>query len=241
MELRRSVDRPCRLRDRTFSPTPVTNISRIGFFQSYYALIVRGRMQKGESVLIHAGTGGVGQAAISIALHMGCTVFTTVGTQAKRDFLKQRFPQLTDDYIGNSRDTSFEQMVLRKTLGRGVDLVLNSLAEEKLQASVRCLAKHGRFLEIGKVDFSNNNPLGMSFFLKNITFHGILLDALFDTHSSDKKELVRLLYDGIKSGAVRPLPATVFSENQIEQAFRFIATGKHIGKVRCWKPGSKSE
>lgn len=188
-------------------------------------------MRPGESVLIHAGTGGVGQAAISIALHMGCTVFTTVGTQAKRDFLKERFPQLTDDYIGNSRDTSFEQLVLKKTEGRGVDMVLNSLAEEKLQASVRCLAKHGRFLEIGKVDFSNNNPLGMSFFLKNITFHGILLDALFDSQSDDKKELVRLLYEGMKNGAVRPLPATVFSETQVEQAFRYIATGKHIGKV----------
>lgn len=188
-------------------------------------------MQPGESVLIHAGTGGVGQAAISIALHMGCKVFTTVGTQAKRDFLKERFPQLTDDCIGNSRDTSFEQMVLTKTKGRGVDLVLNSLAEEKLQASVRCLARHGRFLEIGKVDFSNNNPLGMSFFLKNITFHGILLDALFDSQSADKTELVRLLYEGMKSGAVRPLPATVFTENQVEQAFRYIATGKHIGKV----------
>lgn len=203
----------------------------VAYATSYYALVVRGRMQKGDSVLIHAGTGGVGQAAISIALSMGCTVFTTVGTTQKRDFLKKRFPQLTDEFIGNSRDTSFEQLVLKKTEGRGVDLVLNSLAEEKLQASVRCLARHGRFLEIGKVDFSNNNPLGMSFFLKNITFHGILLDALFDSNSADKTELVRLLYEGMKSGAVKPLPATVFTENQVEQAFRYIATGKHIGKV----------
>ncbi|KAJ9575473.1 hypothetical protein L9F63_007678, partial [Diploptera punctata] len=198
---------------------------------SYYALVVRGRMRRGESVLIHAGTGGVGQASISIALHMGCTVFTTVGSKEKREFLKKRFPQLTDRNICNSRDTTFEQQILTETNGRGVDLVLNSLAEEKLQASVRCLAKDGRFLEIGKFDLSNNNPLGMSVFLKNTTFHGILLDALFESTCEDKKEVVRLLSEGIKSGAVRPLPSTVFSESQIEQAFRFIATGKHIGKV----------
>ncbi|XP_060535886.1 fatty acid synthase [Cylas formicarius] len=198
---------------------------------SYYALIVRGRMQPGESVLIHAGTGGVGQASIAIALHMGCKVFTTVSSQAKKDFLKKTFPQLTDDNIGNSRDTSFEQLVLTQTDGRGVDLVLNSLAAHQLQASVRCLAIGGRFLEIGKVDLSNNSPLGMSVFLKNTTFHGILLDALFDSDSAEKKEVMRLVSDGIASGAVKPLPKTVFNENQVEQAFRYMASGKHIGKV----------
>ncbi|CAG9771106.1 unnamed protein product [Ceutorhynchus assimilis] len=198
---------------------------------SYYALIVRGKMQPGESVLVHAGTGGVGQASIAIALHMGCKVFTTVSSQAKRDFLKQTFPQLTDDNIGNSRDTSFEQLILTQTNGRGVDLVLNSLAAHQLQASVRCLAIGGRFLEIGKVDLSNNSPLGMSIFLKNTTFHGILLDALFDSDCPEKTEVMRLVSEGIKSGAVRPLPKTVYNENQVEQAFRYMASGKHIGKV----------
>lgn len=73
----------------------------------------------------------------------------------------------------------------------------------------------------------------MAFFLKNTTFHGILLDALFEAGSDnkDKKEVVRLVTEGIKSGAVQPLPATVFSETQAEQGFRFMASGKHIGKV----------
>lgn len=143
------------------------------------------------------------------------------------------FSQLTDKNISNSRNTSFERHVLRETKGRGVDLVLNSLAEDKLQASVRCLAKDGRFLEIGKLDLSNNSSLGMSVFLKNTTFHGILLDSLFDAQSNneEKKEVVRLLSEGIKNGAVHPLPATVFFESQVEQAFRYMASGKHIGKV----------
>lgn len=72
---------------------------------------------------------------------------------------------------------------------------------------------------------------GMAVFLKNTTFHGILLDALFDTDSAEKREVVRLVSEGIENGAVRPLPCTVYGEQQIEQAFRYMATGKHIGKV----------
>ena len=78
--------------------------------------------------------------------------------------------QLTDHNIGNSRDTSFEQLVMSETNGRGVDLVLNSLAEEKLQASVRCLAPGGRFLEIGKFDLDNNSHLGRLYFINLFHF-----------------------------------------------------------------------
>lgn len=197
----------------------------------YYALVVRGLMKKGESILIHAGSGGVGQAAISVALHHGLMVYTTVGSEEKQEFLKKTFPQLTDAQIGNSRDTSFEQFIMRATKGRGVDLVLNSLAEEKLLASIRCLGLNGRFLEIGKFDLNSNSPLGMSVFLKNTSFHGILLDSVMDGDEKTIKMIVDLVAEGIKNGAVRPLQTTVFNDQQIEQAFRFMASGKHIGKV----------
>ncbi|XP_045425730.1 fatty acid synthase [Lemur catta] len=198
---------------------------------AYYSLVVRGRMQRGETVLIHSGSGGVGQAAISIALSLGCRVFTTVGSAEKRTYLQARFPQLSSTSFANSRDTSFEQHVLQHTGGRGVDLVLNSLAEEKLQASVRCLAQHGRFLEIGKFDLSNNHPLGMAIFLKNVTFHGILLDALFEEASDSWREVAALLRAGIRDGVVQPLKCTVFHKAQVEGAFRYMAQGRHIGKV----------
>ncbi|XP_060027688.1 fatty acid synthase [Erinaceus europaeus] len=198
---------------------------------AYYSLVVRGRARRGETILIHSGSGGVGQAAISIALSLGCRVFTTVGSAEKRAYLQARFPQLDDTSFANSRDTSFEQHVLRHTAGKGVDLVLNSLAEEKLQASVRCLALHGRFLEIGKFDLSNNHPLGMAIFLKNISFHGILLDALFDENNSDWQEVSGLLRAGIRDGVVQPLKCTLFSKEHVEDAFRYMAQGKHIGKV----------
>jgi fatty acid synthase, animal type len=125
----------------------------------YYALVVRGRMRAGESLLVHAGSGGVGQAAINVALHMGCTVFVTVGTPEKKQFIRTNFPQIPEENIGNSREITFEQMILERTDGKGVDLVLNSLAGDKLQASLRCLAMHGRFLEIGKVIKNASNSL----------------------------------------------------------------------------------
>lgn len=198
---------------------------------AYYSLVVRGRIQRGETVLIHSGSGGVGQAAIAIALSLGCRVFTTVGSAEKRAYLQARFPQLDGSSFANSRDTSFERHVLQHTAGKGVDLVLNSLAEEKLQASVRCLAQHGRFLEIGKFDLSNNHPLGMAVFLKNVTFHGILLDALFDGAAPSWREVAALLRAGIRDGVVRPLKCTVFPKARVEDAFRYMAQGKHIGKV----------
>ncbi|XP_044017899.1 fatty acid synthase-like [Aphidius gifuensis] len=197
----------------------------------YYALYMSGNMKRGDKVLIHAGSGGVGQAAITLALHEGCEVFTTVGTPEKRKFIREKFPQVSDDHIGNSRDTSFEHMIMTVTNGKGVDIVLNSLAEEKLQASIRCLGNRGRFLEIGKFDMANDTPVGMSAFMKEISFHGILLDHVFDGTQEMKLHLNNLLQNGLDKGIIKPLTRTVFSKDQIETAFRYMGAGKHIGKV----------
>uniref|UniRef100_A0A0N4ZTR7 Fatty acid synthase n=1 Tax=Parastrongyloides trichosuri TaxID=131310 RepID=A0A0N4ZTR7_PARTI len=201
---------------------------------AYYALVMRGQIRKTDKVLIHGGSGGVGQAAIAIALSYGCEVFTTVGSDEKKEFLKKRFPQLTDKHFANSRKANFETYIRRVTRGKGVNIVLNSLAQDMLQASVRCIAQHGRFLEIGKVDLSQNSPLGMAVFLKNVTFHGILLDAVMDTSVGCKEDWLQvseLLKNGIKNGVVQPLPYSSFSSEKAEEAFRFMSAGKHIGKV----------
>jgi len=133
----------------------------VAYTTAYYALVVRGRIQAGETVLVHSGSGAVGQAAISVALQHGCRVLTTVGSATKQKYLQQRFPQLNDSSFADSRDSNFWRTILKLTGGRGVDVVLNSLAEDKLQSSVRLVAQFGRFLEIGKFDLTNNAPLGM--------------------------------------------------------------------------------
>ncbi|XP_075559945.1 fatty acid synthase-like [Dermacentor variabilis] len=206
----------------------------VAYSTAYYALVVRADIHPGESLLIHSGSGGVGQAAIRIALSMGCTVFTTVGSHEKREFLKRRFPVLQERNFANSRDLSFAEHIMCETKGRGVDLVLNSLAEEKLQASVSCLAKHGRFVEIGKFDLFENNNLGMSVFLQDVSFHGVMLDSLLHdstTALAHKRRVTELVSQGIKSGVVQPLDVIKFTREHTEEAFRFIASGKQIGKV----------
>ncbi|CAH0548595.1 unnamed protein product [Brassicogethes aeneus] len=196
-----------------------------------YGLFSRAGMKKGDKILIHSGTGGVGQAAIQLALHFGCQVFTTVGTQEKRDFIKKKFPQLTDNRIGNSRDTSFETLIMQETKGEGVDLVLNSLAEEKLQASVRCLGFGGKFVEIGKFDLANDNRLKLLDFAKEQSFHGVMLDSIFAESPSTKKKVCVLFEQCMKNGAIKPLNRTIFKDDELEKAFRHMTTGKHMGKV----------
>ncbi|CAH2098693.1 unnamed protein product [Euphydryas editha] len=206
----------------------------VAYATAYFALVMIGNIHKGESILIHAGSGAVGQAAINVALYYGLEVFTTVGSQEKRDFIKRLYPQIKDSHIGNSRDTSFEGMIKEQTNGKGIDLVLNSLSDDKLQASVRCLGYRGRFLEIGKFNISNNTFIDMNYFLNEISFHGIVLDYMLDGTSSGEefaKTLGHLMSSGIESGAVRPLTYCTFEKDQIETAFRYMAAGKHIGKI----------
>ncbi|XP_043664579.1 fatty acid synthase-like [Vespula pensylvanica] len=195
------------------------------------ALYINGEMQKGDKILIHAGSGGIGQAAINLALREGCEVFTTVGSLEKHKFIKETFPSIDDNHIGNSRDTSFEKMILQQTDGAGVDIVLNSLAEDKLQASLRCLAHRGRFLEIGKFDFAANNQINIRIFMKGISFHGIMLDKIIDTNDKVKNEISSIFNILLKENAIKPIIRTVFEKYQVETAFRFMAAGKHMGKV----------
>ncbi|KAL2715899.1 fatty acid synthase-like [Vespula squamosa] len=195
------------------------------------ALYINGDMQKGDKILIHAGSGGIGQAAINLALREGCEVFTTVGSPEKRKFIKETFPTIDDNHIGNSRDTSFEKMILLQTEGAGVDIILNSLAEDKLQASLRCLTHRGRFLEIGKFDLAANNQFNIKIFTNGISFHCVMLDKIINTNDTVKKRISSIFNKLIKENAIKPILRTVFGKHQVETAFRFMAAGKHMGKV----------
>ncbi|XP_031638918.1 fatty acid synthase-like, partial [Contarinia nasturtii] len=196
----------------------------------YYAYFFGKSVMRNNSILIHAGSGGIGLAAIRIALAYGLEVFTTVSTQQKRKFILGLFPQLKEENIGNSRDCSFEQLVMRRTKGRGVDFVLNSLSDDKLAASVRCLARGGTFLEIGKFDIMNNSSLGMSAFQNETTFRAVFADNLIDM-PEERKIIYELIDKDLRTGIIQPLHSTAFQVNEIEQAYRYMSTGKHVGKV----------
>ena len=152
----------------------------------YYAFFFSIQIQEGKSILIHAGSGGIGLAAIRVAFAYGLEVFTTVSTEEKKNYLLKEYPQLKPENIGNSRDTSFEDMIMERTQGKGVDYVLNSLADEKLHASIRCLGKGGKFLEIGKFDMANDTKIGLGNFLNELSFHSVMLDTIFLSSKEEK-------------------------------------------------------
>ncbi|GAB6033129.1 hypothetical protein CHUAL_012739 [Chamberlinius hualienensis] len=197
----------------------------------YYALVVRGDLTQRERVLIHSGSGGIGQAAIAVALSYDCEVFTTVGSEEKKEFLLKRFPKLKASNIFSSKGIAFENDIKFATDDKGVDIVLNYLSGERQKASMRILGKDGRFLEIGGYDLSSNTQIGMGLFIKNASFHGIFVDSLFDETHLDRQAVSELVTKGIKDGVVKPLTRHVYSKDEAETAFRFMASGKHIGKV----------
>jgi fatty acid synthase len=202
------------------------------YLTAYVALVDRARLKPGQSILIHSGTGGVGQAAIRLALSLGLEIFTTVGSDEKRAHLRKLFPQIPDSHIGNSHDTSFELMVSRETNAEGVDAVLNSLAGELLETGMRLLRRHGHFLEIGKYDMAENNRLSMAAFLHDVTFHGVGIDNLLAYPNPERvNRAVGLLEQGIRDGVVQPLETTVFEASEIVAAARHMARGAHVGKI----------
>ncbi|KAK5987499.1 Hybrid PKS-NRPS synthetase pynA [Cladobotryum mycophilum] len=198
---------------------------------AWYALADTGRLSKGETVLIHAAAGGVGQMAVQIAQRAGAHVFATVGSAEKRRLLKEVYG-LKDDQIFSSRDASFAKDVMAATNGKGVDVVLNSLAGPLLHASWSCLAPFGRFLEIGKRDIHENSRIGMDPFRRNVMFASIDLVTMFEKNEALGARLFKECFDLVVSGEIR-IPATIaeVSYADVIKGFRLLQMGKHTGKV----------
>lgn len=201
------------------------------FLTAYYALVTAGGLVKGETILIHAAAGGVGQAAIILAQHIDAEIFATVGSDEKKQLVMEQYG-IAEDHIFSSRDTSFAKGVMRCTAGKGVDVVLNSLAGEALRLSWHCLAKFGRFLEIGKNDMFANTGLDMKPLLDNKSYIGV---NLLDFENNPTPRAVKLWSDVskiIQDGSLKPVaPILQFGMADVEKAFRFMQAGKHMGKV----------
>ena len=110
-------------------------------------------------------------------------------------------------------------------------LVLNSLTDEKLDAGYEVLANGGRFVEIGKFDMVNNKQLGMFDFLKDISFIGISVDVALIDKPMFAKEFFSWMHSNCNNGCVKPYNKIVFNANEADKAFRYMTTGKHIGKI----------
>jgi myxalamid-type polyketide synthase MxaB len=199
----------------------------IAFLTAHYALNYLGRMRKGEKVLIHAGAGGVGLAAIQLAQQAGVEIFATAGSAEKREFLRK----LGVQHVMDSRSLDFVEQIMAATKGQGVDLVLNSLAGEFIPKSLSVLAPYGRFLEIGKIDIYQDTKLGLSPFQKNLSYFAIDLDRLIRERPELLRSLFLELIGYFQEGKLKPLPHTIFPLQEAVSAFRYMAQRKNIGKV----------
>ncbi len=196
------------------------------FLTTNYAINHLARMQPAEKILIHAGTGGVGQAAIQISQHLGLKIFSTAGTPEKRQMLADAgVPHVMD-----SRSLDFADEIMEITQGKGVDAVLNSLAGEFIPKNFSVLAPFGRFLEIGKIDIYNNTRIGLEPLRNNISYFVIDLAQ----HLEHKPDYVASMFvelsERFESGDYQPLTHKTFPITEIVEAFRYMAQGKHIGK-----------
>ena len=197
------------------------------FMTAWHALNNVARIRPGEQVLIHAGAGGVGMAAVQIAHHLGAQVIATAGSSGKRCLLET----LGVKHVIDSRRADFAQAVMELTDRRGVDVVLNSLAGEAIPMGLSCLAEFGRFLEIGKRDIYQNTRIPLWPLRRNASFHVVAMDAVFGGDEELARQLLEEITRKIEQGALAPLPFRSFPAGRIESAFRLMAQGKHIGKV----------
>ncbi|GHO83944.1 type I polyketide synthase [Dictyobacter formicarum] len=199
----------------------------IVFLTAYYALTYVGRLMKGERVLIHAASGGVGLAAVQIARQIGAEIFATAGSPEKREFLRS----LGIQHVMDSRSLSFADEIMELTHGQGVDVVLNSLAGEALTRSFALLANHGRFLELGKKDIQHNSRLNLAPFEKNLSFSAIDISLLLRERPQLMMSMLREILLQFESRTFTPLPTRTFPLAETIDAFRWLAQARQIGKV----------
>lgn len=199
----------------------------VAYLTAWYALHHLGRIRAGERVLIQAATGGVGLAAVQIAQLAGAEVFATAGSPQKREFLHG----LGVAHVMDSRSLAFADEVREITRGRGVDLVLNSLAGEAIAKGISCLAPGGRFLEIGKRDIYQNAKVGLRPFRHNISLFVIDLAQVIRDDPSLIAGLLEQILSLFAEERLHPLPLRMFGAAQVGQAFRYMSQARHIGKI----------
>ncbi|KAF6807280.1 polyketide synthase [Colletotrichum musicola] len=197
---------------------------------AYYYLVNAARIAEGETVLIHSAAGSTGQMAVAIAKKRGAVVHATVGSEKKKRFLVDVLG-IPEDDIFHSRNTSFAKGIKRVTGGRGVDVVLNSLSDDSLRASWECVARRGRFVEIGKADILANSGLPMNGFLRNVTFSAVDLREIIGEDPGLTAELLRNTMEFVRETGTIPTPETSFAASKVEQAFRALQNGTNIGRI----------
>jgi NADPH:quinone reductase-like Zn-dependent oxidoreductase len=200
----------------------------VAFTTAYHGLADLARLGLGDRVLVHAASGGLGMAAVQLARHLGAEVY---GTASPGKWPVLHAMGLDEEHIASSRTLDFEEKFRAATGGQGVDVVLDSLKDEFVDASLRLLPRGGRFVEMGKTDLrpaaevAERHP-GVEY----LPFD--LIEADPDRMAEVFAELAVLFADG----SLKPLPVRTWDVRRAPEAFRFVAGAQHTGKVVLTMP-----
>jgi acyl transferase domain-containing protein/NADPH:quinone reductase-like Zn-dependent oxidoreductase/NAD(P)-dependent dehydrogenase (short-subunit alcohol dehydrogenase family)/acyl carrier protein len=214
-----TVRKPARLTHAEAATIPVT------FLTAQLALQDLARIKKGDRVLIHAITGGVGMAALQLALRAGAEVFGTAGSPAKRALALSRGAH----HVADSRSLSFAADVMKATGGEGVDIVLNSLAGDFIPESLRLLRPGGRFVEIGKTGIWDAARVSQEF--PGVEYYPLYLGEVSAARPLYLRDMLRDLLVELDAGTLSPLPHRAYPIERAEDAFRYMGQGQHTGKI----------
>ncbi|MFD7842654.1 SDR family NAD(P)-dependent oxidoreductase [Nocardia sp. NPDC059764] len=194
----------------------------IVYATAYYGLVDLADARSGETVLLHAATGGVGMAAVQLARHLGLRVLATA-SKPKWNVLRDM--GFDDPDIADSRTLDFERRFLERTGGAGVDIVLDSLAGDFVDASLRLLPRGGRFVEMGMIDRRDSVEVGA-------THPGVRYASfmLMEAGPERLREILAALVALFDRGELTPYPITAWDLRRAPDAFRHLSQARGVGK-----------
>ena len=197
----------------------------ITFLTAHLGFHTLAGLTEGQTVLVHSGAGGVGLAALQLARRAGATVIATAGSPAKRRYLQR----LGAAHVFDSRSLDFRDEVLAVTDGRGVDVALNSLADDFIPATLDTVADGGVFLEIGKRGVWTAEQMAAA--RPDVAYHLYDLGEAIRSEPEPLGVAMRDLLADMASGELQPLRRTIFPLDEVNAAFRYMANARHVGKV----------
>lgn len=207
------------------------------YVTALYALRDLARLQVGERVLVHAGSGGLGLALIEVARMLGGEVFATAGSEEKRAFLRA----LGVRHVMDSRTLDFGDEVRRETNGAGVDVVVNCLSGDAIARSVECLAPYGRFVEVGKRDLMENARIGLRPFLQNLSYFALDIATMHVQRPAVVRRLIAEVLELLGSERLRPIPLRSRPLDEARVALRSMGAARHVGKILLSPIGGSGE
>jgi polyketide synthase 5 len=194
---------------------------------AWYGLNDLARIKAGDKVLIHSGTGGVGQAAIAICRAAGAEIYATAGSPERRKLLHE----MGIEHVYDSRSIEFAEQIRQDTDGYGVDIVLNSVTGAAQLAGIKLLALGGRFVELGKRDIYGDTRVGLFPFRRNLAFYGVDVGLMSVSHPAQVRELLNTVYRLTAEGTL-PMPhATHYPLAEAATAIRVMSAAEHTGKL----------